>query len=151
MTLEFHVESVVHTAFVVRSLEAALAFWTEGLGASLERRSEMEGDFLFNVTGAKDAQVRTAIVRIAGQEIELLEYRGLKQEPDFAQRPYQIGAMHIALYVDNLDAALQAIDAYGWRPQGIPQIIPLGPRAGTKVVYAVGPDGSAIEFMQPGK
>jgi hypothetical protein len=31
----------------------------------------------------------------------------------------------------------------------VPQLIPVGPQAGTNVFYAVGLDGSAIEFMQP--
>jgi hypothetical protein len=34
----------------------------------------MSGEFLRNDNGARDAEVRTAIVRLAAQEIELLEY-----------------------------------------------------------------------------
>jgi hypothetical protein len=34
----------------------------------------MSGEFLRNDTGARDAEVPTAIVRLAAQEIELLVY-----------------------------------------------------------------------------
>jgi hypothetical protein len=34
----------------------------------------MSGEFLRNDTGARDVEVRTAIVRLAAREIELLEY-----------------------------------------------------------------------------
>jgi hypothetical protein len=64
----------VHTAFVVRSLHETPKFWVEGLGTSLESTSNMSGEFLRNDTGARDVEVRTAIVRLAAREIELLEY-----------------------------------------------------------------------------
>jgi hypothetical protein len=43
-------------------------------GRSLESTSNMSGEFLRNDTGARDAEVPTAMVRLAAQEIELLVY-----------------------------------------------------------------------------
>lgn len=39
---------------------------------------------------------------------------------------------------------------HGWHPQGAPQTIADGPRAGTRVIYTIGPDGETLELMQPG-
>jgi catechol 2,3-dioxygenase-like lactoylglutathione lyase family enzyme len=137
-----------HVGFSVASLEASLAFWVEGLGAHLVRTGEMGGDFLRQVTGARDAQVRMAILSLAGQSIELLEFNG-PDRPAAPSRPFDAGFAHLALVVDDIDAVLARIAAYDWRPKGTPQTMTTGARAGTRVIYAAGPDGATIEFMQP--
>ena len=108
----------------------------------------MGGAFIGQVTGAHGAEVRMAIVSLAGQTVELLEYRGLDRPPE-SSRPYDPGFAHLALVVDDIDAVVARIADHGWKAQGIPQAIAGGARAGTRVVYAVGPDGATIEFMQP--
>jgi catechol 2,3-dioxygenase-like lactoylglutathione lyase family enzyme len=46
--------AVDHTGFAVSSLDEAIRFWTGALGFTLERQSEMGGDFLHQVTGVDD-------------------------------------------------------------------------------------------------
>lgn len=143
-----HVRRADHIGFAVAFLDEALRFWVDGLGAQLVRTGEMGGEFLDQVTGAHGAQVRMAIVSLADQTIELLEYRGLDR-PTVPAKPFDPGFAHLALVVDDIDAILARIGPYGWKAQGIPQPIASGVRAGTRVIYAVGPDGATIEFMQP--
>ena len=145
---EFRVRRADHVGFAVASLDEALRFWVDGLGAQLVRTGEMGGEFLDQVTGAHGASVRMAIVSLADQVVELLEYRG-PDRPAVPSRPFDPGFAHLALEVDDIDAVLSRIAAHGWRPQGSPQAIAAGARAGTRVIYAVGPDGATIEFMQP--
>ena len=64
-------------------------------------------------------------------------------------RPCDVGSVHIALTVDNLEAVLSAIAASGWKTAGEPQMLKSGPNAGKRVVYVRDPDGTTIEFMQP--
>ncbi|MCQ8279717.1 VOC family protein [Acetobacteraceae bacterium KSS8] len=137
-----------HVGFAVASLDAALRFWIDGLGATLEREGEMAGAFLQEVTGAPDATVRMAVVSFAGLEIELLDYAG-PDRPASPQKPFHPGFAHLALMVADLPAVLARIAPHGWRPAGTPQRIPVGARAGTLVVYVTGPDGATIELMQP--
>lgn len=137
-----------HVGFSVASLDAALRLWTEALGARLERTGTMDGTSLAQVTGAHGAEVRFAIVSLADQTVELLEYRGIDRPP-ISAKPFDPGFAHLALLVDDLDAVLARIAPHGWRPQGLPQTLTGGPRAGTRVSYAVGPDGATIELMQP--
>ncbi len=144
----FSIRCADHVGFSVGSLDAALRFWVEGLGGRVIRMGEMGGDSLGQTTGARGAHVQMAIVEIAGQTIELLEYSGIDR-PAAPARPFDPGFAHLALVVDDLDALLARIVAYGWRAQGVPQVISAGPRVGTKVMYAVGPDGATVEFMQP--
>ncbi len=147
-TSDFVVHRADHIGFSVASLDAALRFWVGGLGAQLVRTGDMDGDFLGEVTGARGASVRMAIVSLAGQTIELLEYRDLDLRHR-ASRPFDPGFAHLALIVDNIDRVLVRVAEHGWKPQGVPQVISGGARAGTRVIYAVGPDGATIELMQP--
>ena len=71
------VQRADHVGFAVASLDESLRFWIDGLGARLVRTGEMGGEFLGQVTGAHGARVRLAIVSLADQTIELLEYHGL--------------------------------------------------------------------------
>ena len=138
-----------HVGFAVASLDEAIRFWVEGLGAKLVRTGRLDGPFLANVTGARDAEVDLAIVELAGGAVELLQYRGTRPRNGAAPAPFDAGAAHLGLIVDDLDAMVARVGAYGWFAQGIAQVIPAGPRAGTRVMYVVGPDGATIEFMQP--
>lgn len=144
----FQVRRADHVGFAVASLDEALRFWVDGLGAQLVRTGEMGGEFLGQVTGAHGAQVRMAIVSLADQMIELLEYHGVGR-PSAPAKPFDPGFAHLALVVDDIEALLARIAAYGWKAQGTPQPIAGGARAGTRVIYVVGPDGATIEFMQP--
>ena len=144
----FQVWRADHVGFAVASLDDALRFWIDGVGARLVRTGEMGGEFLGQVTGAHGAQVRMAIVSLADQTIELLEYHGVDR-PSAPAKPFDPGFAHLALVVDNIEALLARIASYGWKAQGTPQPIAGGARAGTRVIYVVGPDGATIEFMQP--
>ena len=150
MTDTATVTAVDHTGFAVSSLDEAIRFWTEALGFTLERRSEMGGDFLRQVTGVDDPKVQTAIVKAPdGFVIELLHYsRGLQNglAPDSAGA---IGAAHLALTVKDIHAAIARVVRAGWNSKGHPQPIPGGPRKGTLTAYVSGPDHVTIEFMQP--
>ncbi|MBY4211853.1 VOC family protein [Rhodococcus fascians] len=129
--------------FDVRVSPAGHRFWIDGLGAVLERTGEMGGEFLGEVTGAHGA-VRMAVVSVAGQTIELLEYRNVQGEQG-SSRPYDPGFAHLAFEVDNIDAVLTRIADFGWTAQGTPQPIAGGAKVGTRVIYAVSPHGKNID------
>lgn len=150
MTDVANVIAVDHTGFAVFSLDEAVRFWTEALGFTLERRSEMGGDFLHQVTGVDDPNVKTAIVKAPnGFVVELLQYSKGRQNGAVPDSAGAIGAAHLALTVRDIHAAIARIEAAGWKSKGSTQSIPGGPRKGTLVAYVSGPDHITIEFMQP--
>jgi len=141
--------AVDHTGFVVSSLDDAIRFWTDALGFTLERQSEMGGTFLHQVTGVDDPHVRTAIVRApGGYMVELLAYSQGARHGSAPESAGAIGAVHLALAVRDIHAAIARIEAAGWMVKGSPQAIPGGPRQGTLVVYVSGPDSITLELMQ---
>ncbi|WP_114227454.1 VOC family protein [Sphingomonas ginsengisoli (ex An et al. 2013)] len=150
MTDTANVMAIDHFGFAVSSLDDAVRFWTEALGFTLERQSEMGGDFLRQVTGVDDAGVKTAIVKAPGGcVVELLQYAKGLENGIVPSSSGAIGAAHLALTVTDIHAALARVEAAGWTAKGSPQPIPGGPRQGTLVAYVSGPDHITIEFMQP--
>ena len=95
------------------------------------------------------ADIWIAVLKAPGHKIELLEYRAPSDRKRAELIPCDVGSVHVALTVDNLDAVLSAIAASGWKAAGKPQILKTGPNAGKRVVYVGDPDGTTIEFMQP--
>ena len=86
-----------------------------------------------------------------GHKIELLEYLAPSDRKHVDLRPCDVGSVHVALIVDNLDAVLDTIAASGWKAAGKPQTLKSGPNTGKRVVYVRDPDGTTIEFMQSPK
>lgn len=150
MTDSGNVTAVDHTGFAVSSLDEAVRFWTGALAFKLERQSEMGGDFLHQVTGVDDPNVKTAIVRAPdGYVVELLQYSNGRQNGAVPASAGSIGAAHLALTVKDIYAVIARVEAAGWKAKGSPLPIPGGSRKGTLVAYVSGPDHITIELMQP--
>ena len=146
---KFRITSADHTGITVSNLERALEFWQNVLGFEFSHRAHQSGEMVEQITGVKGAELKLAVVKAPGHKIELLEYLAppdRKQHVDL--RPCDVGSVHVALAVDNLDAVLEKIAASGWKAAGKPQTLKTGPNAGKRVVYVRDPDGTTIELMQ---
>ena len=144
----FHVIAADHTGITVANLERSLAFWRDVLGFELSHRPHQTGRLASEITGVPGAEISIAVLKAPGHKIELLEYLAPPDKKRVALRPCDVGSMHVALAVDDLDAVLEKIAASGWKAAGEPQTLQTGPNAGKRVVYVRDPDGTIIEFMQ---
>ncbi|MEY2537786.1 MAG: hypothetical protein QOG67_1526 [Verrucomicrobiota bacterium] len=145
----FHIIAADHTGITVSNLERSLAFWRDVLGFELSHRAHHTGDLASEVTGVQGAEISIAVLKGYGHKIELLEYLAPPDRKRVDLRPCDVGSVHVAFTVDDLDAVISAIAAYGWNPAGAPQTLTSGPNAGKRVAYVRDPDGTTIEFMQP--
>ena len=145
----FHIMATDHTGFTVANIERSLVFWRDVLGFKLSHRAHHTGDLASEVTGVPGAEISIAVLKSPGHRIELLEYHAPPDRKRADLRPCDVGSVHIALLVDNLDAVLSTIAGSGWKAAGKPQTLKSGPNAGKRVVYVRDPDGTTIEFMQP--
>jgi catechol 2,3-dioxygenase-like lactoylglutathione lyase family enzyme len=146
----FRIIAADHTGFTVSNLERSLAFWRDVLGFELSHRAHQTGELANEITGVPGAEISLAVLKAPGHKIELLEYLAppdRKKHVDLS--PCDVGSVHVALTVDNLDAVLNTIAASGWTAAGKPQTLKSGPNAGKRVVYIRDPDGTTIELMQP--
>jgi glyoxylase I family protein len=146
----FRIIAADHTGITVSNLERSLEFWQNVVGFKFSHRAHQTGEMASEITGVAGAEIKLAVVKApGGHRIELLEYlapRDRKQHVDL--RPCDVGSVHVALSVDNLDAVLQKIAASGWKAAGKPQTLKSGPNAGKRVIYVRDLDGTTIEFMQ---
>jgi catechol 2,3-dioxygenase-like lactoylglutathione lyase family enzyme len=147
---EFRIISADHTGITVSNLERSLAFWRDILGFELSHTAHQTGDMAEQITGVKGAELKLAVVKApGGHKIELLEYLASPDRKKHIDlRPCDIGHVHVALIIDDLEAVLKRIAAAGWKEAGKPQMLSTGPNAGKRVVYVRDPDGTTIEFMQ---
>ena len=146
----FEVLTADHTGITVSNLERSLAFWRDVLGFELSHTAHQTSAMAKEITGVAGAEIKLGVLRApGGHKIELLEYLAppdRKRHVDL--RPCDIGSVHVALLVDDLDAVLDRIAASGWIAAGEPQTLTSGPNAGKRVVYVRDPDGTTIEFME---
>ena len=148
-TPPFRIIAADHTGITVANLERSLAFWRDVLGFEFSHRTHHTGALAGEVTGVPGAELTLAVLKAPGHKIELLQYHAPADRGRSNLRPCDVGSVHVAFTVDNLDAVLEKIAASGWKAAGCPQTLTSGPNAGRRVVYVRDPDGTTFEFMQP--
>ena len=149
MSGQFRVVAADHTGITVTNLERSLAFWRDVLGFELSHRAHQKGELAAEITGVPGAEILIAVLKTpTGHKIELLEYLAPADRKRIDPRPCDVGSVHVALTVDDLDAALSAMAPFGWKVAGKPQALATGPNTGKRVVYVRDPDGTTIELMQ---
>jgi len=148
--MPFRIIAADHTGITVSNLERSLDFWRDVLGFEYSHSAHQTGERVEQITGVKGSELKLAVLKTpGGHKIELLEYLGpedRKQRNDL--RPCDLGHVHVALVVDDLDDILEKMAASQWKAAGDPQMLTVGPNAGKRVVYVQDPDGTTIELMQ---
>jgi catechol 2,3-dioxygenase-like lactoylglutathione lyase family enzyme len=149
----FRIISADHTGITVSNLERSLAFWRDVLGFEFSHTAHQTGEMAREITGVAGAEIKLAVLKApGGHKIELLQYLAPPdQKNNVDLRPCDVGSVHVALLVDDLDVVLKSIVASDWKAAGEPQTLKSGPNAGKRVVYVRDPDGITIELMQPPK
>lgn len=147
---QFRIVATDHTGITVSNLESSLVFWRDVLGFEFSHSAHQKGEMAEQVTGVKGAEIKLAVVKTpGGHKIELLEYLApSNRKKNVDLRPCDVGHVHVALTVQNLEPLLQKIAASGWKTAGKPQTLTKGPNAGKRVIYVHDPDGTTIEFME---
>jgi catechol 2,3-dioxygenase-like lactoylglutathione lyase family enzyme len=145
----FRIIAADHTGITVSNLERALAFWRDVLGFEFSHTAHQKGEFAHEITGVEGAELKLAVLKApCGHKIELIEYLAPADRKRTNLRPCDVGSVHVALLVNDLEDVLARVAVSGWKTAGQPQILTKGPNAGKRVVYVRDPDGTTIEFMQ---
>ncbi|GGX77108.1 VOC family protein [Pseudoduganella dura] len=139
-----------HVGITVTSLAEALRFWVDVLGFRHVVKTHYENsEFLEQVVGVDGADVTLAMVEGPdGSLVELLEYHAPSERQMMKPRSCDVGSVHLAYMVDNLDSLLAKVEAAGWLRLGAPQTVSGGARDGLRIVYVRGQDGVTLEFLQ---
>src|SRR5437773_5673448 len=112
MNKPFRIISADHTGITVSNLERSLAFWRDMLGFELSHTAHQTGGLAEEITGVTGAEIKLAVLKTpSGHKIELLEYLAPPDRKRIDIRPCDVGHVHVALLVDDLDTVLEKIAA----------------------------------------
>src|ERR1700730_12562624 len=150
MSAPFRIVAADHTGITVSNLERSLAFWRDVLGFEFSHTAHQKAEMAEQIIVGKGAELQLAVVKAPnGHKIELLEYLApADRKKDVDLQPCDVGHVHVAFTVENLEPLLKKIAASGWKAAGEPQKLTTGPNAGKRVIYVRDPDGTTIEFME---
>lgn len=142
-----HVRRFDHVGLTVADLELVTAFFV-GLGLEVKGRMFVEGEFLDTVIGIADS--RTEIVMLqppdGGTRLELSRFVRPDHRP---RRPdamaNELGLRNVAFEVDDLQATVDELIAYGYGLVG-----GIGQYEGSwRMAYVRGPEGIIVSLAEP--
>lgn len=142
-----------HTGVTVPDMKQALDFFVGVVGCekamSFGPISDDKGTLMTDLVGV-DARAKidqVTLVRCGyGSNIELFQYEAPDQR-DLKARNSDIGAFHIALYVDDVAAAKAYLDSKGVATRLGPVPMTEGPHAGQTIMYFQAPWGLQLEAI----
>jgi catechol 2,3-dioxygenase-like lactoylglutathione lyase family enzyme len=145
------VSRVDHVGITVPDLDAAHVFFTEVLGAEYLYRLgpyAHDDDWMSRHLNVADDTVmeRLHFYRLGGQAIfEVFQYAAAEQNT-IPPSNSDVGGHHVALYVEDLDAAVEALHANGLAVLGEPTVSTKA-SAGQRWIYFVSPWGMQFELV----
>jgi catechol 2,3-dioxygenase-like lactoylglutathione lyase family enzyme len=145
--------TVSHIGIVVADLERSTRFYCDGLGFDRGMDSHSGNEIRRLSEFAEDVDVTCRFVRKDGLKLELMQYAGPRPIASPGRRPLnQIGGpSHLALRVDDMDAALRAIDAFGGRVLHETRTsFPLFPDEDIELCYCLDPDDVRLSISKLG-
>lgn len=145
----FRVLGTNHTSFTVSDIDRTLVFFRDVLGFPATAKLVRDPEMAAAVTGVAGAGITVVFVDAPGHRLEFVEYDNPPDRTKVAARPCDTGFTHIALDVDDIEAAMAAAAAHGFRADGEIQTSDKGPNAGRRIAYTTNGDGLTIEFIQP--
>ena len=141
---------VEHIGITVPDFDQAYDFFVGVLGFEpFYRHGPYKGDWMESTLNVHpDAEIRRVqqLCGGAGLNIELFEYASPDQKHQMP-RNTDWGGHHIAIYVDDFDAALAYLRAKGVKVLGEPTHRTDGPSAGLTWVYFQAPWGLTLELV----
>lgn len=138
-----------HTGITVRDLDRTEALLRDLFGFETISRAPRAPELIAAVIGVEGAEVEVVYMQNGATRLELLAYSAPADRADYRPRPCDLGSLHIAVNVDDFDAALARAKAWPLDQVGAPVQIDAGPNEGLRIVYVRTPDeGLIIEMIE---
>lgn len=140
-----------HFGLTVANIEESVAFYAKlGFTPTDPDVVEVSGEWIQNVTGFDDANLRITVVSLGDVALEFLQYLAPTGDRKTTIATSDAGSAHIAVRVEDIDAEVERLRGEGLEFVSDPQTIPPGNKAlsGARVVYLRDPDGNTAELCQ---
>jgi catechol 2,3-dioxygenase-like lactoylglutathione lyase family enzyme len=135
-----------HVGICVSDLERSVAFYRDGLGFSEVHRLDVTGEAPETLLGLQDVDLDAVFLERDGVRIELLHFRWPAHRGSGEPRPMNaLGLTHLSLRVDDLAAAIAAVEGVGARVLHATRT--WNAELASGAVFAVDPDGTRIELI----
>lgn len=144
--------TVNHTGITVKDLARSEAMFRDLFGFETFSHASRDPAIISAVTGVPGAEVDIVYMRNGAVNIELLCYSAPVERNDFRPRPCDLGSLHMAMNVDDMDAAIEKALAWPMEIVGKEIQIDAGPNIGARIIYMRNPeDGLIVEMIQKPK
>ena len=141
--------TVNHTGITVHNLDRAIALFAGLFEFEIFSRAPRDPAIIAAVTGVPGARVDIAYLRNGITSIELLCYSGPDTRADFRPRPCDLGSLHMAMNVTDMDDMLARARAWPLEQVGEVIVIDQGPNTGSRIVYMRSPEeGLILEMIE---
>ncbi len=141
--------TVNHTGITVRDLDRAEAIFRDLFGFETYSRAPRDPAVISAVVGVPGAKVEIVYMRNGAANIELLCYSGPDDRQDYRPRPVDLGSLHMAMNVTDMDEMLEKARAWPMEQVGEVIVIDQGPNTGSRIVYFRTPEeGLIIEMIE---
>ncbi|GAB2756895.1 VOC family protein [Sinomonas soli] len=141
---------VHHAGIIVKDLDESIYFYHDILGLPFvtEPSPWFSGEGLAKGVGVPGASLRQVCLGVAETQVELIEYGNREDDHNEAVHQNHLGAMHLALRVDDIAAEKARLEAAGVEFLSDVNTVDDGVLAGWRWVYLRDPDGITIELVE---
>ena len=149
------IKDIHHTSFTVSNLEKAEWFFTTLLGMKRIGGGFYDFDYIRSTVAIPGAVLKISLLALPWENegasshlVELIEYceAGGEETDTATNRP---GNAHLCFTVDDIDGEYERLKSHGVKFKSTPNEVAWGGNKGARSVYFNGPDGIALEFLQP--
>ena len=141
------IQHLSHIGLCVADLEAALPFYTRGLGFREVHRLSVSGPHAEQLLGLPDLQLEVVYLERDDTCIELLHYPSPGHTGEPSARPMNArGLTHVSLRTDDLDADIAALRGLGGSVLEETRIE--NPAFSARCIFVTDPDGTRIELVE---
>ncbi len=149
-----------HVSLTVASMDAALAFYTEVMGATLRYqmgpfdaaeipRMEDGRDWTEAHVNVPGACLNIAMIQLCDNlSMELFEYQRPADARTIPPRNCDVGSRHICLEVEDVAAAVTYLESNGCKALAGPIVSDAGPAPDSLSWYVLDPFGHQMELVQ---
>lgn len=135
-----------HTGIYVKNLEVMIAFYKDVFDLNVVVQQKEYGAYTDTIFNESDVEIEVCKLEFRNKTmIELIHYTREKDSPDWNEKIYQCGKMHIAVTVDSADEMYETLRKRGCRLLSEPCNSPDG-RA--RVFFARDLEGNYLELVE---
>ena len=143
--MSFKVEGIHHIGLTVRDIKRSFDWYTKMFALQPGVVNHGIGQELSDAVQVENAELSFSMIEIGSTRIEFLEYHNPRGK-DFSLQNSDIGATHVCLLIDDMDAAYETLLSRGAVFNAPPVTLTDGVLAGSRWAYLRDPDGIQLEI-----